>query len=181
MCTGPAGGSWGFINKRGELVIKPVYQRARPFSEGLAAVEVKGQGTGFIDMTGKMVIEPRLFTVVFSFRDGVACFRGSPELKSPGWNDYGHIDKKGKITLFPKGINVLEFSEDLAPADDAPVWNGSQWVNSKKGYVDKRGEWVIKPQFDSAEMFQDGIAEVTSDGARGWIEKSGKFLWPLSK
>ena len=49
------------------------------------------------------------------------------------------------------------------------------------GYVDKRGEWVIKPRYDHAEMFQDGIASVTLDGTRGWIDKSGKYIWPLTK
>jgi hypothetical protein len=181
MCTGPAGGSWGFINKRGELVIKPAYQHASPFSEGLAKVVVKDQGTGYIDTTGKMVIPPRLFSVAMSFHDGVARIRGSQELGDPGWQDSGYIDKDGKITLFPKGITVEEFSEGIAPANDKPTWNGRASVQGLKGYVDKRGEWVIKPQFDHAGMFQDGIAEVTLDGARGWIEKSGKYLWPLTK
>lgn len=181
MCTGPRGGSWGYINKRGELVIKPAYQGADEFSEGLAVVHVKDQGAGYIDTTGKMVIEPRQFSVAWSFHDGVARIRGSEELGNPGWHDFGYIDKQGKVTLFPKGISVGDYSEGIAPARDKPTWNGLEWVQGRFGYVDKRGDWVIKPQFDHAGMFKDGVAAVSLDGAVGWIEKSGKYLWALTK
>ncbi|RMH78883.1 MAG: hypothetical protein D6680_00865 [Cyanobacteria bacterium J007] len=82
---------WGFINNRGEMVISPQFYApvgappennpdvrifpanitvARPFSEGLAAVQV-GQKAGFIDREGNFVIPP-LFTEVESFSDGLA-------------------------------------------------------------------------------------------------------------
>lgn len=181
MCTGPRGGSWGYINKRGELVIKPAYQGAGDFSEGLAEVHIKDQGAGYIDTTGKMVIQPRQFSIAWSFHDGVARIRGSEELGNPGWHDFGYIDKQGKVTVFPRGISVGDYSEGIAPARDKATWNGKEWVQSRYGYVDKRGEWVIKPQFDHAGMFQDGIASVSLDGAVGWIDKSGKYIWPLQK
>ncbi len=181
MCTGPRGGSWGFINKRGELVIKPVFQGAGEFSEGLAVVHIKDQGAGYIDTTGKMVIQPRQFSIAWSFHDGVARIRGSEELGNPGWKDFGYIDKQGKVTVFPRGISVGDYSEGIASARDKPTWNGKEWVQSRYGYVDKRGEWVIKPQYDHAGMFQDGIASVSVDGTVGWIDTTGKYIWPLTK
>jgi hypothetical protein len=60
-------GQCGFIDKRGDWVIKPTFQSCRAFSEGLAAVSVKVQvGNrinyfwGFIDQTGQFVIQPIL-------------------------------------------------------------------------------------------------------------------------
>ena len=49
---------YGFIDKRGDVVIEPKYDDACGFSDGLAAVKV-GKKYGFIDHTGRMVIEPQ--------------------------------------------------------------------------------------------------------------------------
>src|SRR3954463_10837627 len=49
-------GKWGYINRTGEVVIKPQYDDAWDFSEGLAYVRA-GMRRGLIDKTGQMVIE----------------------------------------------------------------------------------------------------------------------------
>ena len=46
----------GFIDGCGRVVIKPVYDSALEFSEGLARVEKNGK-FGFIDKSGKVVID----------------------------------------------------------------------------------------------------------------------------
>jgi hypothetical protein len=57
--TKPKGGKWGYKEeKTGKMVIKPQFEKAESFSEGLAAV-VKGGKWGFIDKTGKMLIKPK--------------------------------------------------------------------------------------------------------------------------
>lgn len=45
-------GKWGFINTNGDIVIKPIYEKVWPFSNGLAAVAIKSLNNyeiGFID------------------------------------------------------------------------------------------------------------------------------------
>ena len=49
-------GKWGFIDDDGEVVIKPEYEEAKSFSNGLAAV-CKNSKWGFIDKNNKMVIK----------------------------------------------------------------------------------------------------------------------------
>ena len=66
------GGKWGYINRSGEVVIKAQFDSAEPFAEGLALVRYPArkkplkpgekkpelvEGVGFIDPTGKIVIE----------------------------------------------------------------------------------------------------------------------------
>ena len=74
---------WGFINLKGEWVIKPQYQSVGEFaSNGLANVDVDYDKSGFIDKTGKMVIEP-IFEGAWQFSNGLACIyenrkRGAP-------------------------------------------------------------------------------------------------------
>lgn len=49
-------GFWGYVNEAGDIVIAFQYQKALPFSEGLAAV-YDGKFWGFIDETGTLAIE----------------------------------------------------------------------------------------------------------------------------
>ncbi|PSO76517.1 MAG: hypothetical protein BRC44_16035 [Cyanobacteria bacterium QS_4_48_99] len=49
---------------------------------------------------------------------------------------------------------------------------GENW-----GYIDKTGEMVVNPQFDSDEKFCQGLAEVTIGSKTGYINKAGKYVW----
>lgn len=73
-----SGGKWGFIDRKGKMVIRPQFDGISldlgGFSEGLAAVYV---GTfsnlkfGYIDLKGKFVVNPQ-FDIAFPFRSGIA-------------------------------------------------------------------------------------------------------------
>lgn len=51
-----SGDKWGFVDKKGAVVIEPQYEDARSFSNGFAAVKKDGKW-GFIDQSNKMRIE----------------------------------------------------------------------------------------------------------------------------
>ena len=50
-------GKWGFIDQRGHEVIKLKYSEVNPFFEGLARVKHRGDYYGFIDKSGKIIID----------------------------------------------------------------------------------------------------------------------------
>ena len=52
--------------------------------------------------------------------------------------------------------------------------------NRKYGYIDKTGKMIIKPQFDYATVFSEGMAHAKIEGKRGFIDKTGKFIWQSS-
>jgi hypothetical protein len=64
------GNRFGFRNKHGTVVIQAVYESARPFSEGLAAVRSQGKW-GFVNGTGALDV-PCLYNRVTDFRNGIA-------------------------------------------------------------------------------------------------------------
>ncbi len=123
-----AGYTKGFVSKTGQLVVPLSYDNARPFADGMAAVnvgqntdtlqdhvsrDVTGAGTlstgkwGFIDTTGKVVIEPQ-FADVKDFRNGYAVVNlgatlvprpggiGAPRVSGGKW---GLIDRTGTLVL----------------------------------------------------------------------------------
>jgi hypothetical protein len=157
---------WGFINKSGALVIRPRFDNAAPFHEGLAYVEVRGR-TSYIDKTGKAVIENPRFERASSFKDGMAF------VQIENSKGLSYIDKTGRIVIEP--LSTYEephlFSEGLVPAI----------IGERRefGYVNKKGETVIRPQFKEAGDFSDGLAAVQiQEGTFGYIDKAGKFVIP---
>src|SRR5947199_3031800 len=64
-------GKWGYISRTGEVVIKPQYDDAWDFSEGLAYVRA-GMRRGLIDKTGQMVIELQQVDFAGRFSEGLA-------------------------------------------------------------------------------------------------------------
>ena len=62
------GGRWGFVNKSGEIVINPQFDRAEGFAEGLAPVKMGRWG--YVDPAGKVAINPQ-FDRADSFSEGL--------------------------------------------------------------------------------------------------------------
>ena len=48
---------------------------------------------------------------------------------------------------------------------------GTQW-----GFINKKGQYVINPQFDYAGEFLEGLAMVEIGKKRGVINKSGEYV-----
>ena len=48
-------------------------------------------------------------------------------------------------------------------------------VNDKIGYMDMKGDMVIKPEFESGSIFVNGLAPVKIGNKCGYINKQGKM------
>ncbi len=86
------------------------------------------------------------------------------------------IDKSGTVTAeFPAGVAFAEPLSDglsLVSADrDQPGRN--------YGYVDPTGKWAIKPSWDDAQPFHEGLAYVgTWKAAKtAYIDHKGRIIW----
>lgn len=173
------GGKLGYIDKTGEMVIEPQFQAPfvigplslEPysiafvgcFSEGLAAVlDSDCDKCGYIDQTGKMVIElrgKRLFPAG-PFSEGLApVVETGPESPVPFIRDgvrVGYIDKSGKVVIGPQFGWV---DADFMPDEAGEAWWG--WTQRSSGPM----------------AFSEGLAAVTSFPEWGYIDKTGKYVW----
>ena len=84
-------GKWGYIDRTGAMIVKPQYEAANHFSEGLAPVQI-ARRWGYIDTTGQLVIK-RQFNYASTFRGGLASVTTK--------DGYGYIDKTGKYVWPP--------------------------------------------------------------------------------
>ncbi|HEU4719450.1 MAG TPA: WG repeat-containing protein [Bacteroidia bacterium] len=147
------------------------------FSENFGVIYKYGK-YGFIDTTGNIVVAP-VYDKVQPFHNGLAAVR---------YNGlWGYIDKTGKEVIPRQFISAKSFgAEGLAPAALSPrkanaVSDDQQAYENDGinyfGYIDTKGNWVIKPQYTYAGVFSDGLADVAVDfGKRGYINASGNFV-----
>ncbi|MDP8185203.1 WG repeat-containing protein [Phocoenobacter skyensis] len=150
-------GKWGFIDKKGKIVIPLQYDGAYSFSEGLARVEKDGKW-GFIDKKGKIVIPLQYDDGAYSFREGLASVE-----KDGKW---GFIDKKGKTVIPLQYDYAYSFIEGLAQVRK----------DGKYGFIDKKGKAVIPLQYDDVGIFIAGLARVKKDGKWFSINKKGECV-----
>jgi len=183
-------GKWGYKDASGVYRIQPQFDAAMRFSEGLAAVALHKK-VGYIDTTGKMVISPQ-FVDGEPFHEGFALVYttwGMNIFGTEGWDLFrsaGYIDQAGKIVIGPRlAENARSFSEGVAAFQPGVASPG----NAKWGYLDKTGEWAIKPRFAIASDFSEGLAAVEVSVGKetgqeeptckwGYIDHSGNFAIP---
>lgn len=182
---------YGFIDKTGKIIIKPELEDVNHFSEGLAVVKILGK-YGFINKKGEVVIDPQ-FDEANNFSDGFARVSENygavikkTESSETRRKKEGYIDKSGKYLI---AFNSAHITADL---DDFSEGLAVVRVNNKYGYINKRGEKIIQPQFSYAWPFHEGIAWVfdskyesgpfaplSPDTKAGCVDKNGDFVIPL--
>jgi WG containing repeat len=114
---------------------------------------------GYIDRTGRMVIQPT-FDIGWQFSEGLA----AASLKGR----VGFIDRTGSFVIAPRFDYAREFHEGLAE-----VRMGKRW-----GFVRTDGELAVEPRFVETHWFSDGRAAVVVDGRWGFIDRGGRLVIP---
>lgn len=177
----------GFIDVNGIEIVRPQFDRDAcslrmlpQFREGLARV-VSGGGLGYIDRTGKLlfVLAPQSVDPVQSllgdaraFREGIAVARRTGNSASRTPDELVWFDRNGRVVFAKDGDQLpTEFHEGLLRLSQGQYW----------GYVDHKFQWVIRPQFQSAEDFSEGLAlvRIVTGSQTDWayIDKTGAIIF----
>ena len=149
-------GRWGYVNDAGLFVIKPKYFAAQPFKEGLALVFTQKPWQPF----GSEYGEFRLAQITYIDRSGHE-IRSSLSVR--------------RAADFSGGLAVV------VPDSVLRIRGGC----AKGGYLNTKGEWAIKPQFDDLRDFSEGLAAVNlgakcgMGGKWGYIDKEGRVAIPM--
>jgi len=133
-------GKFGFMNKKGEIVIQPVYQDVHRFDHGMAAVELDGKW-GFIDTLGNMVVKP-LFDYVMSF----GC--GNIKYAVVQIDDkYGAIDRSGNFVIKPVYDYLYDTSDPDFPEDLFAACLKNDKGKCRWGLINQKEEWVLANEY----------------------------------
>ena len=186
------GEPYGYIDETGNMVIPPSYDRAEPFHEERAAVNIDKKW-GFIDRSGTMVIAPQFRKLGHpkGFHEGYALVMKGKKTT--------YIDKTGKTPFKMQWSNVRAFYDGLAEvshsrgtrtlanfssavtscltlAAGAPLYEDDGSIiddGARRGYINTSGTEVIPSTNDYTTMFKDGIALVKLHGQWGAVDRSG--------
>ncbi|MCL1807952.1 MAG: WG repeat-containing protein [Oscillospiraceae bacterium] len=165
----------GLVN----ILVQPtlVFERVYAFSDGLAMVVTKDQKVGYVDKTGKYVIQPIYDAGGEYFTEGLV------QVATGNWEDgykYGYIDKTGKVVIPLKYAQAEAFDDGLAL-----VAEGNWDDGFKYGFINKTGAVVVPLEYDYAgNWFYDDMVRVAKSDAEGrykygFINKSGGVVIPL--
>jgi len=158
------GERYGYINKQNQVVIPPGYDGADAFVNGYAVV-CKGDWEsgnalwGFIDATGRELVEPR-FLYAESFtpegRALVWAFRGEEVVR-------GFVNTDGEVFI-PEDYEICSrFSDGLALIRQDNLF----------GYIGADYTIAIEPRYTDAGDFGEGLAYAEKDGEKFIIDKTG--------
>ncbi len=145
---------------------------------------------GYVDKLGHFIIPPR-YSAASHFQNGQAGV--VQEVRSTDlwseckgrWrhklNHQGQIIGKSEFT-HEECYLPLEFKPREPEAGDQYPFINSEMVDGglAYGYKSKNGNWLIKPEFDKAYRFENGIAWVRAKRGDRWlwgfINKEGKYV-----
>lgn len=163
--TGNNNDKWGFINSKGEMVVTGIYDEARSFKQGKAAVKKDGYW-GYIDKTGKEII-PLVYLEV-SELDSIVILKTK---------DYklGVVDLNGHI-LIP-----AEYSEIKKESSVFLLVSKKENKNELKGLYSIDGRMIVPCIYDRVIVsIGNEFIEVRKD--KKWLgiyDSSGRLIVPV--
>ncbi|MBR1564832.1 MAG: WG repeat-containing protein [Paludibacteraceae bacterium] len=158
----PAGSNtseyFGYINAKGEMVIKPQFNAANNFSCGLAAVR-KNDSWYYINEKGETVSSP--YNYAYDFRYNFAGVGNE--------FDHWYLINKSFEEVLPDYYAIGDMTAD-------GLVFAQKKESSKYGYYDKNGKCVLDPIYEDAFNFIDGLARVFVGDACGVIDTKGEMV-----
>jgi hypothetical protein len=152
----------GYIDNSGNMAVTAMYDRAYQYSCGYGCVQM-GDNTYFLDKKGKTVqgTTDLSYGCDAYFYYNYCCFR----VKSGMW---GMMDKDLKAVIQPAYAWLGYMSSEglVAARQDGA---------DKYGYLNKKGEWAINAMYETAAMFEDGVAVVSQGDKYGAIDTKGQY------
>ncbi|MCR4829711.1 MAG: WG repeat-containing protein [Bacteroidales bacterium] len=110
---------------------------------------------GFVDKSGRWVIQPRYLDAYF-FTDGLAPVEVEGSGGEDGTGLWGYVDNKGKVVIEPQFGYASDFSEGLAS-----VTRG-KYITDPWIYINKQGEQAVPREFRMAGYYSEGLAAVSA-------------------
>ena len=166
-------GPFGYINKEGKEIIKPIYTMANEFKDGIAVVSTQepyNSKYGAINLDGKYVFQS-IYNEINHLGEGRVAL-GMPLTHEKGKSPsiYAIGDSTGKILTDFKYLVVGDYEKGLSYGSN----NSDTFFIGKDGNIDKNLP-VVK---GSGELrIKDNIILANIDFAPYYLNKSGKVIY----
>lgn len=157
---------YGFKNVAGKVIVKPVYDTASAFAEGITLVGKKvtydSYGYGLVNKAGKEFI-PLIHDYIGELKEDISIYQLKGKM--------GYMDKTGKKLTPPKYSNAWVFKGGIAAVS---VYDKVK-IEDKWGFIDKTGREIIPLKYSRVCAYKEGIAVVEREGNKYFtINKTAK-------
>ena len=165
------------MDAQGNLLTEAEYSAFTHYWQEGVVIFCQADRYGAMDTSGRVLLEAKYTSLV---PNGEGGFLGTPESTLrygedgyPYWAELYRIDGDGRevslgYTTSPYGLST--FSEGLC-AVSIEVGEAQMY-----GYLNAQGEIAIEPQFQWANAFSNGLAEVTTlEGKQGLLRPDGSW------
>lgn len=151
----------GYVDPSGKLLIKPVYDNAGDFHEGLAVVS-RNDSVFYINKENNNPFK-KIYAEAGNFRNGIA-----PVKQNGKWF---FINRQGQ-TISRTYDEINELSDNLYVVK----------IDDKYGALNHFGQTVLEPRFEKLGDFTNGFAYYTEKGNYGFVSREGnvykaEFEW----
>lgn len=166
------GGKYGYINKRGEVVIAPTYYIAEPFINRLAIVSVSDKYNGpfgVINIKGDFIFKP-IYSNIKNLRDGKVALGMPHGNKEFNRSIYAIGDSNKKILSAFSYIDVSEYKDKLASAYDEET----TYFLNEKGRIDETLPCV---KGSGTLTLENNLIYANIDYNPYYINKKGKIIY----
>ncbi|MGW4687059.1 WG repeat-containing protein [Streptomyces sp. NPDC004244] len=190
-------GLWGYADTAAAPVVPARFQEAGPFRHGLAVVRTE-TGVGYADPTGAVVIGGAYRQAGTFGANGLGAVREAD-------GRCGYVDREGRLVIAARFDGARPFTpEGTAPAMIGEEWglidatgewvvepcfrlfdafdeNGLAYVtgggigDSFAGFVNPRGEVVVRRNGEMDDALACGLLKVGNDVVRGFLDATGAW------
>ena len=169
---------YGWLDKKGNVVIEAQYSDAGLFNDGLALAIRKNDKKSwineyaFINKKGEIVVDFNTYAMMKSFSEGLAAVNVENDNKDV----WGYINTKGEVVIAPTYGYAYPFCDGVAIVGK----------NDKNFVIDTKGEVVFIPEKDMVfleEEFSEGLIPVAKGNDLkakcGFINTKGEEVLPF--
>ncbi|WP_209124961.1 WG repeat-containing protein [Alkalihalobacillus sp. BA299] len=160
--------NYALIDQVGDVLQSYSFQSMTGFSEGLSAFKkTYNEPFGYVDEQGNIVIQPR-FSTAQPFQDGKAVVNLSDNM----YNQYGLINKQGKIVIPAEYNDIIEIREGLVALGKA-IKVDQPYIGSIYAIARTDGRQLTNFIYNSVSTFKNGLSSVTKGQSTFFINKTG--------
>ena len=153
----------GLTTTDGTVIVEPIFKSTGKFVKGIAWFKNPGDflTVGFINTKAEVIIKP-IYKAAQNFEETGSIAR--VKLDTEEWI---FINSNGeKVNFNYPTTEIQDFSEGLAGVK----------IGEKLGFINLKGELVIKPEFDGIREFHNGYAAVKRGELWGLINTKGEVV-----
>ena len=149
-----AGGKYGLLDEKGQVILPPTYSMIEPFENGIAKVQL-GKSYGIIDKMGKIIL-PVEYEYIGNFENNLALIVKNKKA--------GVTDSKGKVIIEPQ-YDKLSLENGIIRARKGDKW----------GIIDTQNKPILPFEFQYISTFSENVAIIRKNNLWGFLESKNNI------